>query len=199
MTTHTIFILAFATLGAASFSSCSMNKAGGGIASYQAYDRPAKLPENPSAVIVKVSLSRQRAYLMEGGKMLMSMPVSIGAPETPTPTGDFRISEKEWKRRDGGTPLPYWCGFKPGYGFHTGWLKHHPCTNGCIRMHENLAPKFFRMVSIGTPVSISYRQPEDAEWADMPLPPDAGPLPDYEPGMYTGDGYFSHHKIPEFR
>lgn len=216
--------LAVVALGAAGFSSCSMNKAGGGLGSYQAYDRPAKLPKNPSAVKVKVSLSKQRVYVMEGGEMLMAMPVSVGTPGSPTPTGTFRIFNKEKNRRANthgyaysgtqvkqtrlgnkpggwsfkGTPMPYWCEFKPAYGFHTGWVKHTPCTHGCIRMHENLSPKFFRLVSVGTPVSISYSQPEDEKWASMALPPDAGPLPDYPSTMYIGDGYFSRHTEPKF-
>ena len=206
------------------FSSCSMNSPGGGISSYQAYDRPAKLPKNPGAVEVKVSLSKQRVYVMEGNEMLLAMPVSVGAPSSPTPTGNFRISDKQQyyranthgyasqgnqieqtylsKKKAGwsfkGTPMPYWCEFEPAYGFHTGWVKHTPCTHGCIRMHENLSPKFYRLVSQGTPVSIAYSQPEDAKWADMALPPDAGPLPDYSPAMYVGDGYFSQHKTPKF-
>lgn len=213
-------------LGAVGFSSCAMRPPhGGGLAAYQAYDRPAKLPNNPAAVQVKVSLSRQRAYVMEAGKMLMVMPVSVGKPDSPTPTGTFRISNKEQKFRAKthgyayrgkqvkktspggkpprwsfvGTPMPYWCGFKPSCGFHTGWVRHSPCTNdGSIRMHENLAPKFFRLVSKGTPVSISYSQPEDARWSNIPLPPDSGPLPDYPTSMYIGDGYFSQHKSPAF-
>jgi hypothetical protein len=205
-------------------SSCSMNSAGGGIASYQAYDRPAKLPTDPDKVKVKVSLSKQRTYVMEGDGMLLVMPVSVGEAITPTPTGNFRIYHKDAKRRDKthgyakkgdrirrtklinrpagwgfrGTPMPYWSEFKPDYGFHTGWVKHYPCTNGCIRMHENVAPKFFRLVSEGTPVSIAYTQPEDAKHANIPLPPDAGPHEDHPLDMYYQDGYFSHHKTPVF-
>ena len=161
---------------------------------------------------------------MEGKEMLLAMPVSVGAAGSSTPTGTFRIYKKEAKCRANthgyatngtlvkqtklgnkpsgwsykGTPMPYWCEFKTAYGFHTGWVKHSPCTHGCIRMHENLSPKFFKLVSIGTPVTISYSQPEDAQWANMDLPPDAGPLPDYNPSMYLGDGYFSRHKSPKF-
>lgn len=205
-------------------SSCVMRTGTGGITAYQAYDRPAKLPSDPSAVMVKVSLSKQRVYVKQGDEMLMVMPVSVGAVKTPTATGDFRITSKKAKHRDHlngyatdgktyrkvkvggapagwkykGMPLPYWCEFKQDYGFHTGWIKHSPCTNGSIRMHENLAPKFFRLVSVGTPVSIAYSQPEDAKHAIIPLPPDAGPLKDHPGKMYFGDGYFSHHKAPEF-
>lgn len=218
----------FAVLGSLAlvmgFSSCLTHSGLTGISAYQAYDRPAKLPSHPSAVKVKVSLSKQRVYVMEGREMLMVMPVSVGAPNTPTPTGNFLIKNKETGRRDHmhgyatdgktyrkvkggaapagwkykGIPMPYWCEFEPDYGFHTGWVKHSPCTNGCIRMHENLAPKFFRMVSVGTPVSIEYTQPEDTEHANIPLHPDAGPLKDYSGNMYLGDGYFSHHKTPHF-
>jgi hypothetical protein len=65
-------------------------------------------------------------------------------------------------------------------------------------MHENLSPKFFRLVKVGTPVSIAYSQPEDATHGNIPLPPDAGPLPDYDASMYLGDGYFKQHKTPHY-
>jgi hypothetical protein len=206
--------------------SCSTNSGEGmgALAAYHAYDVPVRLPSNPRAVRVKVSLMKQRVYVMEGSTLLMAMPVSVGAPGTPTPEGDFTILNKEHKHRDGkngyayqgdrvsqtvlskkrpgwrfkGAPMPYWCGFKPDYGFHTGWVKHQPCTQGCIRMHENLAPKFFRLVSTGTAVNISSFQPEDST-VSVPLPPDAGPLPDYESAMYVTDGYFTRHKAPVYQ
>ncbi len=197
---------------------------GAGLAAYQNYDRPAASPSDPHAVRVKVSLSRQRAYVMEGDRPLLVMPVSVGAPDSPTPRGGFAIREKAIRKRDAadgyasrdgrvrrssraavpagwdfkGAPLPYWCGFSGQLGFHTGWLKHHPCTDGSIRMHENIAPKFFRLIGIGTPVEIAYALPEDASLGNIPLPPDAGPLPDYPGEMYTGDGYFRQHKEPVF-
>lgn len=196
---HSILPLALA-LSTALLSSCSIiQKNGTGLAAYQAYDRPAKLPSNPDNVSVKVSVSRQRTYVMEGSELLMVMPVSVGAPATPTPRGDFRITGKQEKKRSkNGSPMPYWCGFKPKLGFHTGWLKHYACTDGCIRMHENVAPKFFRLVEVGTPVNIAYSQPEDATHGRIPLPPDSGPLPDYPASLYAGDGYFKQHKDPTY-
>lgn len=221
-----LLILAASLFGAAALSSCSITrKKGAGLAAYQAYDLPAKLPSDPDQVRVKVSLGHQRAYVLEGDKLLLAMPVTVGSPKNPTPSGNFRITEKTEKKRaklNGyawhgektrrgeihntprgwkftGTPLPYWCGFKPGYGFHTGWIKHFPSTSdGCIRMHENIAPKFFRLVKTGTPVDIAYSQPEDARFANIPLPPDAGPLPDYDGKIYISGGYFHQHKEPVF-
>ena len=226
MTFKTSLLIVAAVSASALLNSCSNSTpTGSGLAAYQAYDRPTKLPNNPANVRVKVSLSKQRTYVMEGSEVLLAMPVSIGTSSTPTPSGNFTIYNKEAKRRANshgyayngnqvkqtlignrppgwsfkGTPMPYWCEFKSAYGFHTGWVKHHPCTHGCIRMHENLSPKFFRLVSIGTPVNISYSQPEDATYGNIPLPPDAGPLPDYDGSMYVGDGYFTRHKTPKYQ
>lgn len=225
MNFRTTLILA-AALGAALLSSSCSNTAGtgSGLAAYHAYDRPAKLPANPNNVRVKVSLSKQRTYVMEGNEVLLSMPVGVGTSSTPTPSGNFTIFNKVEKKRANshgfayngsqvkrslissrpvgwsfkGTPMPYWCEFKTHYGFHTGWVKHHPHTHGCIRMHENVAPKFYRLVKVGTPVNISYSQPEDATHGNIPLPPDSGPLPDYDSSMYLGDGYFKQHKSANY-
>jgi hypothetical protein len=226
MNLKSLLTLTAAVTTAAFFSSCASAPSGGGrgLAAYHAYDRPTKLPSNPNNVRVKVSLSKQRTYVMEGSEVLLAMPVSVGAPGTTTPAGSFTIFNKVEKKRANthgyaysgsnikktmlssrpagwsfkGTPMPYWCEFKPNYGFHTGWVKHHPCTHGCIRMHENLAPKFFKLVKVGTPVNIAYSQPEDATHGNIPLPPDSGPLPDYPGSMYLGDGYFKQHKTPKY-
>ncbi len=225
MNLKSAFALTLAASSAAFMSSCSTTPTNGsGLAAYHAYDRPAKLPTNPNNVRVKVSLSKQRTYVMEGSEVLLSMPVSVGTSAKPTPAGNFRVFNKVAKKRANshgyaysgdnvkqtllskkpagwsfkGTPMPYWVEFKQHYGFHTGWVKHHPCTHGCIRMHENVAPKFFNLVKVGTPISIAYTQPEDATHGNLPLPPDAGPLPDYNASMYLGDGYFKQHKTPKY-
>ncbi|MGB6223276.1 L,D-transpeptidase [Haloferula sp.] len=195
-----------------------------GLDVYNAYDRPASRPSDPSAVRVKVSTSRQRVYVMEGSKPLLVMPVSVGTSETPTPLGDFRILKKDRTKRSPGLgfvssgdrikkstlakrpagwsfkgmPLPYWVELKPGFGFHTGWIKHIPCTDGSIRMHRNVAPKFYEIVSIGTPVNIAVSQPEDGKYGSIPLPPDAGPLPDYPHSYYLTEKPFTDHQAPVF-
>lgn len=207
--------------------SCSTpTKTTSGSGAYFDYDRPAKLPSNPSNVRVKVSLSRQMVYVMEGNEPLLVMPVSVGTASTPTPKGNYKIGNKDHKHRANthgyayngsefrqtylskkpsgwsfkGTPMPYWCGFiGESYGFHVGWMKDRPCTHGCIRMHENVGPKFFRLVKIGTPVNIANSQPEDAAYGNVPRPPDATPLPDYPPQYMLGDGYFTKHKQPTYR
>ena len=74
-------------------------------------------------------------------------------------------------------------------------MKPYPCTHGCIRMHENVAPKFFQLISNGTPVNIANTQPEDATIGrNIPRPPDASPLPDYPPNYYLTDRHFTNHQ-----
>ena len=222
MKKHHLFLLAACAL---MLPSCS-NTGSSGFEVYDAYERPASRPSEPSAVRVKVSTTRQRVYVMEGDKPLLVMPVSVGVPtHHPTPEGDFRVLKKDrYKRAKNhgfaysgdeiketslskkpsgwsfkGTPMPYWVEFKPNYGFHTGWIKHEPCTwDGCIRMHHNVAPKFFALVKVGTPISIASSHPEDAKYGSIPLPPDAGPLPDFPSSFYISGKPFTHHKEPSF-
>ena len=193
---------------------------------YEAYDRPATLPRNPSNVRVKVSLSNRMAYVMEGNTPLLVMPVTVGRPSARTPTGNFRINVKNhyyranthgyaingdqirecylknkpagWKFK--GTPMPYWCEFKTAYGFHTGWMKPDPASAGCLRMHKNVAPKFFRLVRVGTPVSISSSQAEDATIGrNVPRPPDSTPFPGNPDNMMARtQDFFTQHKTPTY-
>jgi hypothetical protein len=47
-------------------------------------------------------------------------------------------------------------------------------------------------------VNIAYSQPEDATFGNIPLPPDSGPLPDYDGSMYVSDRYFTQHTTPKY-
>ncbi|MEO1857042.1 MAG: L,D-transpeptidase [Rubritalea sp.] len=208
---------------AALLSSCQQTSS---LGAYDAYNRPATKPTNPSNVRVKVSTNNQMAYVMEGNKALLVMPLSVGTAATPTPKGNFTIySKQEYRRAQThgyfdhgkgrytggylrnkpagtkfiGTPMPYWTEFKSGYGFHTGWMKPHPCTHGCLRMHHNVAPKFFALVKEGTPLNISSSQPEDATIGrNIPRPPDATPLPNFPHSYLVTDKIYKRHKVPKF-
>ncbi|MDB4947330.1 MAG: erfK, partial [Labilithrix sp.] len=150
------------------------------------YDSPAYRPHNPSAVRVKVSLSQQMVYVMEGNRPLLVTATCVGMPQKPTPRGNFTVYNKIAKKRSGsygfgvsggtitpaeaskargryvGYPMPYWVEFSPGYGFHSGYVHPFGKSHGCLRLHPNVAPKFFALVREGTPVNIANSQPEDA-------------------------------------
>lgn len=157
------------------------------------WDPPAHRPKNPANVRVKVSTSRQRVYVMEGDRVLLATPCTVGAPRTPTPHGNFRVNVKTFKRRSysyGRYPMPYWVEFKPAYGFHWGFIKPYPSTHGCIRLPKKAAPKFFALVNYGTPVNIAHSQPEDAT-VGAKLPHfDDGPMPNPPNSYLMTDAVF---------
>ena len=143
-------------------------------------------PHNPANVRVKVSLSTEQVYVLEGDRPLLVAATCVGVPgNKPTPCGNFTVTNKIAHKRSGsygfyvnggqivpaeaghgsgtyvGHPMPYWVEFAPSYGFHEGFVWPAPHTHGCLRLHKNVAAKFFALVSVGTPVHIAYTQPED--------------------------------------
>src|SRR5437762_4290455 len=57
------------------------------------YHVTAYRPHDPSAVRVRVSLSKQNVYVMEGDRCLMAAAISVGIPGKPTPKGNFTITQ----------------------------------------------------------------------------------------------------------
>lgn len=177
-------LLLLAALPAAAFlTSCET----GSTVSGGNYHVTAHRPHNPSDVRVKVSLSKQNVYVMEGDRCLMAVATTVGIPAKPTPKGNFRIYSKQEHKRSGsygfrvqgdriipaeasknisgryvGYPMGYWCEFSPAYGFHQGYVHLRPRSHGCLRLKGEAAAKFYALVRNGTPVNIADTQPEDA-------------------------------------
>ena len=152
-----------------------------------AYDCVAYRPENKNEVSVKVSLRNSAVYVMEGERPLLVTATCIGTQDTPTPIGTFKAFNKLPRKRSNtygfhikgndirpgkridtppkskyvGYPMPCWVEFKTGYGFHTGYVHPVPRTHGCLRIHKNVAPKFFALVDEGTTIKIAESFPED--------------------------------------
>ena len=64
------------------------------------YHVTALKPHDPSKVVVKLSLSTQNLYVMEGDRLLMAAQGNVGKPGAPTPTGNFTI----YRQRQNQTP-----------------------------------------------------------------------------------------------
>ena len=178
------------------------------------YHITAYRPNNPSAVRVKVSLSQENVYVMEGDRCLMAAAISVGMPNKPTPHGSFSIYSKQEHKRSGeygfsvqgntvvattaghagghyvGYPMGYWCEFAPGYGFHQGFVHPTPRTHGCIRLKGEAAAKFFALVRIGTPVNIAVTQPEDATIGAKVQRVDDSRTPDPDPHRMVTEAAF---------
>jgi hypothetical protein len=172
-------------------------------------------PHNQSDVRVKVSLSKQQVYVMEGNRALLVAATCVGLPNKCTPTGNFRAYNKIAKKRSNsygfyknasgiqaaeagkghgtyvGYPMPYWVEFAPAYGFHQGYVWPVPRTHGCLRLHKNVAAKFFALVKEGTPINIAQTQPEDQTIGqNVPRPRDYND-PDPDPRIMTSDQAFA--------
>jgi L,D-transpeptidase catalytic domain len=153
------------------------------------YTAVAYKPKDPGAVRVKVSLENEMVYVMEGERPLLVTPCTIGIQGKSTPTGTYHVTSKEKDKRSAsygfwvkageviagesgrapgsgyhyvGYPMPYWVEFKPEYGFHAGAVWPVPHSHGCLRLHPNVAPKFFALVHDGTSITISRSLLEDA-------------------------------------
>jgi hypothetical protein len=174
--------LTLLALGSAAwFTGCAGTRSIGGR-----YDAVAYKPHNPDNVRVKVSLQNRAVYVMEGDRPLLVTATAIGTPSNPTPKGNFRVFKKIEQKRSGsygfsvnggnivpckssqatgryvGFPMAYWVEFHPAYGFHEGSVWPMPRTHGCLRLHKNVAPKFYALAKMGVPVNIAETQPEDA-------------------------------------
>src|SRR5213592_5184387 len=82
------------------------------------YHVTAYRPHDPSAVRVKVSLSKQNVYVMEGDRSLMAAAISVGTAAKPTPKGNFAIYSKQEHKRSG------------SYGFSVQGDRIVPSTGG---------------------------------------------------------------------
>lgn len=161
------FLRLFIVAAAAGMASCTTPKTGS--ANYSTtFDPPVTQPGNPSKVHVKLSTSAQRVYVMEGDKVLLATPCSVGPDGTKaeTPKGRFTIYSKQANRRrvsspGAGYPMTFWMEFKTAYGMHWGFVKPYQCTHGCVRLPIKSAKKIFDLVRVGTPLHIARSHPED--------------------------------------
>ncbi len=175
-------IIASLGLVAAGLSSCSSVKKSSSGMYGQDFDPPAKRPGNIANVRIKVSTGAQRVYVVEGSKVLLATPCSVGSGGL-TGSGNYTIQYKDANHRrqsepDRGYPMFYWQEWKSAYGLHWGYVKPYPCTHGCIRLPMKSAAKIFQMTRVGTPINIAASQPED-ETVGKTLPViNDGPLPD---------------------
>src|SRR5260221_809632 len=133
---------------------------------------------------VIINLSDQRASLVEQGKRTRVHPIDSGKPGWQTPTGNFRILNKDITHlsrsfgsvvdaygrvvsssatpstylprggHDRPAPMPYFMEFSPAVGMHAGYLPGYPASHGCVRMPRDLAALLFERVPIGTPVTV---------------------------------------------
>jgi lipoprotein-anchoring transpeptidase ErfK/SrfK len=128
-------------------------------------------------VEIQLLLGKREISLIRDGKVEGSWPVAIGAPETPTPTGTFRVRNKVLNPKyqstasgkvnptvgPGGPLGDRWIGFhttgKDDFGIHgtpwPQWVQQRAAvSHGCVRMLNEHVRRLFDAVEVGTPVVI---------------------------------------------
>lgn len=107
---------------------------------------------------VVISLSDQLAFLYRGETLAAVSTISSGAPETPTPTGIFRVLEKKVMHRSrkyDDAPMPFMQRIDQyGIALHAGYNPGRPASHGCVRLPKRFAAKLFAVTGVGTPILI---------------------------------------------
>ena len=115
-----------------------------------------------------VDRSSQQATLYKRGRKIWSEPVGVGAPDTPTPAGNFWIREK-FKTTDPGSLYGPVAFGTSAYSVLSEWpgggvigihgtdqpslIPGRP-SHGCIRVKNDPVQRLYRLLPIGTPVLI---------------------------------------------
>ena len=116
---------------------------------------------------IVVDLSTQTATAYESGAAVFSGQISTGTAKRPTPTGRFRVLEKDidhvstsWPKPRGGAKMHYMLRVT-GYGIamHLGFVPNYPASHGCIRMQNGFAQKMYRWAHVGVPIHIVGHAP----------------------------------------
>lgn len=123
-----------------------------------------------------VSLVDRRLAVIEEGRVLASFPVSIGAAESPSPTGRFEIINRVANPvyyHDGvamaaGESNPAgtrWIGLSvKGYGIHGTNAPRsvgHAASHGCIRLRNRDVERLYTMLRVGDVVEIRGQRDEE--------------------------------------
>jgi lipoprotein-anchoring transpeptidase ErfK/SrfK len=111
---------------------------------------------------IDVDLSEQKLTAIENGIPVHATLVSSGLPQTPTPTGQYRIWIKLRYDDMAGADyyiedVPYVMYFHEGYGLHgVTWHGNfgHPMSHGCVNVPTEEAGWLFSWADVGTLVNI---------------------------------------------
>ena len=123
--------------------------------------------------LILVDLTNHRVGIYSGGYQnwvnIQSYVCTVGAPSTPTITGEFSIYMKRKYFDSGSSRCFYFSPFKGGYGFHSVLYYQDPTpqrimdgrlgmdlSHGCVRLDVNHAKWIYDNCSIGTKVVV-YR------------------------------------------
>jgi len=130
---------------------------------------------NPKlATQLVIKLRERRVYVYQKNQVLAKYPIAIGRAGWETPTGNYKVSQKEsnpaWENPFTGKVIPpgtdnplgvAWIGFwtdgRNQIGFHgtpQENLVGQAVSHGCVRMRNKDVTALFEQVEVGTPVKV---------------------------------------------
>ena len=107
---------------------------------------------------VVISLSQQRAQLLQNGEVVRSSRVSTGRKGFATPKGSYIITDKQvhWVSTIYKVAMPYFMRLScREIGLHAGVCPGYPASHGCIRMPHADVRAFYAVLKPGDPVIIT--------------------------------------------
>src|SRR5512137_2090283 len=118
-------------------------------------------PERSAAgpILIIVSIPDQRVHVYRNGIRIAASSCSTGKPGHRTPTGVFKILQKDKHHRSStysNAPMPNmnrltWSGI----ALHAGNLPGYPASHGCVRLPLEFSQLLFTITHVGTAVIIA--------------------------------------------
>jgi L,D-transpeptidase catalytic domain len=150
--------------------------------------QPASLA--PSGRVVLVSIPDRKLAVLDGGEVIATFPIAVGAAASPSPTGEFKIVSRvshptyyhAGKAIPPGRDNPLgtrWLGLsQKGYGIHGTNAPRsvgHAASHGCFRLRNRDMERLFTMVRAGDTILVRAERDEQIAqvFATTPLASDA--------------------------
>ena len=111
---------------------------------------------------IVINVPQHRLYLYRNDKLFQAYPVAVGKPPTPSPRGEFHITQKaiwgdgfgtRWMR----ISVPW--GIYGIHGTNKPWSVGTVASHGCFRMLNRDVEQVYALVSVNTPVIITGYEP----------------------------------------
>ena len=109
---------------------------------------------------IEVLLDRQVALAIDGGRVVRTIPVSSGAPATPTPPGTYTVFGRypRWWSVPFQDWLPWSLQFVGGIALHEyAQVPVTPASHGCVREPAFDARWLYEFAPLGTRVEVLAR------------------------------------------
>jgi len=135
---------------------------------------PKSLALVPARTVV-VSIPNRQLAVLEGGNVIATFPVAVGAAHSPSPTGTFQIVSRVANPTyyHSGSMVPSgkdnpvgtrWLGLsRKGYGIHGTNAPNsigHAASHGCIRLRNRDIERLFPLLHVGDTVEIHGERDE---------------------------------------